>query len=582
MIELVLPENNLCGQPQVARFHKVSALIGENGAGKSSILESIFNKRLKTGDFHGKKIVCFSSGQNEKYSAYFSEYLASERRANRGLNLGCCYYDKSWSRLLIFLATMERAGRVRGFLASKGYIDQTEDEREDISTKLEGAVKVDRPYVNRVQDALKQEADGNEDTFRRSAYHRTLESFVSSVVDADYDFEAPLDSRRVVLSNDNFFLLAVEEQGGSYFNGKTTFFTQAADNNYFFDRDSMSLRFKNGLELGDLSDGEYQILFLYALLDLFDSEHTLFLLDEVDSHLHYKNVDRLWDSLHSIGGMAITTTHLIDSITAPQNTFDSMKVITGGKIDDAEKPKAIIGRLSNLSRIESAQFMVCAKLENIVLMDDYNDWTIFLLLAERLGLDVSKLSSISVVKKTAGYCDVSQAFAKAKFDWVRSLLQIEEASRKTKNIFLICDRDEARITFRQDGVSVAGDAFEEEIKNIRGRNQRLGLSLLAWSRREVKNYLVSFTALSARGLLDSLHSEVLEKHYLQQDDPADGNTAIASLCVKSVITQIIDTPGIGLDKQKLTSYVNEIPPSEISGDIKNMYYFIVRKISGKV
>ena len=581
MIELVLPENNLCGQPQVARFHKVSALIGENGAGKSSILESIFNKRLKTGDFHGKKIVCFSSGQNEKYSAYFSEYLASERRANRGLNLGCCYYDKSWSRLLIFLATIESAGRVRGFLASKGYIDQSDDEREDISTKLEVDVKVDRPYVNRVQDALKQEADGNDDTFRRSAYHRTLVSFINSVVNEDYDFEEALDNQRVVLSNDNFFLLAVEEQDGSYFNGKTTFFTQAADNNYFFDRASMDLRFKNSLELGDLSDGEYQILFLYALLDLFDNEDTLFLLDEVDSHLHYKNVDRLWDSLHSIAGMAITTTHLIDSITAPQNTFDSMKVISEGKIDDEEKTKAIIGRLSNLSRIEAAQFIVCAKLENIVVMDDYNDWPIFLALAEQKGLDVGLLSCISVVKIPSS-CDThDQQLGKAKFDWAESFLKASSTLRSTKNIFLICDRDNANLNFKSNGVSVGGREAEEDVRRVKGENQRLGFYLLAWSRREVKNYLVSYTALSQRNLLEELYDgEVTEKYHLKSTDPADDNKVISALDVKPVITKIIDTLGVGLDREKLISYVRDIPPAEISKDIENMYKFLVSKVSG--
>ncbi|WP_305810184.1 hypothetical protein [Photobacterium kishitanii] len=103
-MNFLLPENQLCSQEQTIIFEKVSALIGENGTGKSSILQSIFNKRLKTGDFHGKKIVCFSSGQNEKFSKCFSEYLAEERKAKRGLSLGCCYFDKSWSSLFDFLS----------------------------------------------------------------------------------------------------------------------------------------------------------------------------------------------------------------------------------------------------------------------------------------------------------------------------------------------------------------------------------------------------------------------------------------------------------------------------------------------
>uniref|UniRef100_UPI000CA88C90 ATP-binding cassette domain-containing protein n=1 Tax=Psychromonas sp. Urea-02u-13 TaxID=2058326 RepID=UPI000CA88C90 len=173
-MQITLPENNLYENEQTLSFEKVTALIGENGAGKSSILQSIFKKRLDTGDFHSKKVVCFSSGQNEKYSKHFSDYLAQERQANRGLNLGCCYYDKSWSKLLIFIATITLEGRVRGFLTSKGYIEQSQNGSEDVSSILSVKIRVEQTYVNRVQDALKKEENGEEETFRTSAYHRTL------------------------------------------------------------------------------------------------------------------------------------------------------------------------------------------------------------------------------------------------------------------------------------------------------------------------------------------------------------------------------------------------------------------------
>ncbi|WP_369686215.1 AAA family ATPase [Photobacterium kishitanii] len=90
-----------------------------------------------------------------------------------------------------------------------------------------------------------------------------------------------------------FLYRHLKKQDDAYFDEKVTFFTQATDNDYFFNRSSMKLEFNNSLSLSDLSDGEYQILFIYALLDLFDSEDTLFLLDEVDSHLHYKNIENL-------------------------------------------------------------------------------------------------------------------------------------------------------------------------------------------------------------------------------------------------------------------------------------------------
>ena len=42
------------------------------------------------------------------------------------------------------------------------------------------------------------------------------------------------------------------------------------------------LLIKNDLEFQQLSDGEYQLLSIYALIDLFDEVDTVFLLDEVD------------------------------------------------------------------------------------------------------------------------------------------------------------------------------------------------------------------------------------------------------------------------------------------------------------
>ncbi|UGA53682.1 AAA family ATPase [Vibrio sp. VB16] len=576
-MDLLLPENNLCTREQHINFQKVSALIGENGAGKSSILQSIFHKRLENGDFYGKKVVCFSSGQNEKFSRHFSDHLANERQANRGLTLGCCYYDKSWSSLLIFLASMGGNGRVRGFLANKDYIEQSDGDVDDISSKLVASIKIEQPYINRINDALRAEEEGIEGTFRTSPYHRTLESFVSTIVDELYDFDVLLTEQEVVINYENFFLPSFQEQDGAFFDEKVTFFTQAADNNYFFNRSSMSLIFKDGLTLNDLSDGEYQILFLYSLIDLFDSENTLFLLDEVDSHLHYKNIENLWEALHSIEGSAITTTHLLDSITSPKNRFENLKIVEEGLIKEEGKVKAVIERLSNLSRMKSVQFDICSKLKNIVLMDDYNDWTIFLALADRKGLDISQLSSFYVIKQESSCGGGNEELGKKKFDWIESLLA-SESNRVTENIFLICDKDEALIDFNDNGVSVVGKRSRDAIKKAKGNNKQLRLHFLAWRRREIKTYLLSYTALSDSGLIGEVNNgRVPADYHLRAGNPGD-NDAIRALDVKEYISGLIDTAGVGLDESKLISYVAKIPETEISIDIENMYNFLVSNL----
>lgn len=576
-MQIMLPKNTLHDREQDVFFEKVTALIGENGAGKSSVLQSVFINCLTKKYLPETKVVCFSSGQNEKYSTYFSDYLSHERQANRGLNLDCCYYDKSWSKLLIFISTICKPdGIVRNFLYEKGYIDVSDDKSDDISSKLTLTVRVNSAYVNRIKMALSQEEQGIKNTLRYSAYHRTLESFINNIVNADYDFESPLEVQEILLTHSNFFNPSFEAAEDSFFDPIITFFTQAADNDYFIMKKSLLLEFKNNIELNDISDGEYQVLFLYSLLDLFDSANTLFLLDEVDSHLHFKNIEILWHRLHNINGYAITTTHLLDSITANENSFKNLKIVDKGKIKEDDKIKTIIDRLSILTRIKDVQFEVCCKLENIVLMDDYNDWTIFYALAKKKGLDVSKLDNLHAIKQSSGYDNLSQKFAQPKLEWIESLLNIN-SPKKVKRIFMICDKDEAPITYQKDGVQVNGSEYCKKITML-GNKYKIKIYLLAWQRREIKNYLLSYTALSHHGLIGQVNNGDLPANCFLKENNSGDNPAISRLNVKPYITKIIDSDGIGLDKSKLYPYIDLIPPNEISNDIENMYNFLVEKL----
>lgn len=576
-MQIMLPKNTLHDREQDVFFEKVTALIGENGAGKSSVLQSVFINCLTKKYLPETKVVCFSSGQNEKYSTYFSDYLSHERQANRGLNLDCCYYDKSWSKLLIFISTICKPdGIVRNFLYEKGYIDVSDDKSDDISSKLTLTVRVNSAYVNRIKMALSQEEQGIENTLRYSAYHRTLESFINNIVNADYDFESPLEVQEILLTHSNFFNPSFEAAEDSFFDPIITFFTQAADNDYFIMKKSLLLEFKNNIELNDISDGEYQVLFLYSLLDLFDSANTLFLLDEVDSHLHFKNIEILWHRLHNINGYAITTTHLLDSITANENSFKNLKIVDKGKIKEDDKIKTIMDRLSIFTRIKDVQFEVCCKLENIVLMDDYNDWTIFYALAKKKGLDVSKLDNLHAIKQSSGYDNLSQKFAQPKLEWIESLLNINSA-KKVKRIFMICDKDEAPITYQKDGVQVNGSEYSKKITML-GNKYKIKIYLLAWQRREIKNYLLSYTALSHHGLIGQVNNGDLPANCFLKENNSGDNPAISRLNVKPYITKIIDSDGIGLDKSKLYPYIDLIPPNEISNDIENMYNFLVEKL----
>lgn len=598
-MELNLAPNPLHRQVQTLTIDKVATLIGENGSGKSSILHSVFEQRLAGRDYRNLKVVCFSSGQNENFSEKFSAYLKKERQAGRGLSLDCFYFDKSWSKLLIFLATaIKRHGKVRSFLVEKGYVSESTPDKDDLSTIFKCVFKVDKNYIHRVKDALKSEVLGETDTLRATPYFRALESFITNLISTDYEFDEPLRKRTIDLTANGLIrvsfdyprLLQADENEAepgelsaqamaTNWDPEVAFFTQAADNNYFIDKPRCQLVFNSNIELDQLSDGEYQLLFLYALIDLFDSENTLFLFDEADSHLHYKNVEKLWALLHGIQGHAITTTHLLDSISAKENRIEHLKVVEKGRISEDNKIKQLINRLSVLSRVKSVEFEVCGKLPNIALLDDYNDWSIFTKLAARVGLQLDRLSAVHAMKKSSSYASVNETFGKGKIEWLHGLSNIESPLVTTK-IFMICDRDEAALDWNAtNGVQVNGQVYRDLLNTIRWpQGMRVTPYLLAWKRREIKNYLLSYTALAHHNLLGQINNgDIAKRNHLQPNNPGD-NDDIRRLNVKDIINPLINTDGEGLDLIKLQAYVDLIPPEEISEDITNMYNFIIGKL----
>ncbi|HHG5369728.1 TPA: AAA family ATPase [Pseudomonas aeruginosa] len=597
-MEINLPPNPLHQQAQTLRIDKVATLIGENGSGKSSILQSVFNQRLTRQYHEDLKIVCFSSGQNENYSESFSTYLKRERQVGRSLNLDCFYFNKSWSKLLIFLATaIKRNGKVRSFLVEHGYVTESQPDKDDLSTIFKCAFKVDKKYIARVQDALKREEHGEAYTLRKTPYFRSLESFITNLIPG-YELDKPLRKQTINLTANGLIQVSFDYprqvQAGddeaefgdpnaqamaTNWDPEVAFFTQAADNNYFIDKPRCQLVFNNNIELDQLSDGEYQLLFLYALIDLFDSENTLFLLDEADSHLHYKNVEKLWSLLHSIRGHAITTTHLLDSISAKENRIEHLKVVEKGKISEDNKIKQLINRLSVLSRAKSVEFEVCGKLPNIVLLDDYNDWVIFTKLASRAGLEVDRLSAVHAMKKSSSYATANETFGKGKIDWLHGLSKIESPLVTTK-IFMICDRDEAVLDWKAaNGVQVNGQIYRDLLNAIQWpQGMRVTPYLLAWKRREIKNYLLSYTALANQNLLGQINNgNIAQRNHLEPNNPGD-NDDIRRLSVKDIINPLINTDGEGLDPRKLQAYIDLIPPQEISEDITNMYNFIIGQL----
>ncbi|WP_272659057.1 AAA family ATPase [Providencia manganoxydans] len=594
-MELTLAPNPLHDQPQTLYIKKVATLIGENGSGKSTILQSIFSEGLNDDGHAHLRTVCFSSGQNESFSKHFNEHVKKIRRRGKSMVLSSFYYDKTWSKLLVFLATtLVRDGKTRAFLLEKGYAKESQDiNRDDISSKLSFSFRVDKRYAQRVQDALKKEEFGEKGTLRQTPFYRSLESFVEELIDREYLFEERLSTKKLELSS--YDLLSVKfarinpdedlDEVDFGDDPSISFLTQAVNGN-FINKRSFKLMLLGNIELDDLSDGEYQLLFLYALIDLFDAPNTLFLFDEADSHLHYKNVEKLWSLLHCIQGHAITTTHLLDSISAKENRIEHLKVVEHGRINEDNKIKQLISRLSVLSRAKSVEFEVCGKLPSIAILDDENDWAIFVKLAERKGHDITRIASINPLKKSSSYTCDDDTLGEVKVNWVKALGS-SESQIFTRKIFLICDRDEANPNWKPNGVQLAGKTYGELVSSIKwAEGYRVDTFLLAWKRREVKHYLLSFTALSHHNQINTVNNDRLAAGFhLKPNDSGDndGIRKLSSDIVKAATHRFINNlTGAehekGLCMEKLQAYIDLIPPEEISEDITNMYNFIIGKL----
>ncbi|MGC9458877.1 AAA family ATPase [Vibrio genomosp. F10] len=588
-VSLPLPPNVLHDQPQELTFDKIATFIGGNGSGKSTILKSIFDEKLKGSLYEDLKVVCFSSGQNESYSNHFSEYLNAERAKKNALSLDCFYYDKSLSKLLIFLATTSKHdGLVRSFLKQNNYIIESEFD-EDKTTKLSFKVKVDKSYTNLVKQALEDEKAGNSDVITNKPYHQTLNNFINTLVSSEYNFEEPLEQVELHLSQEVLSNISFELNEQQSFGARVLFFTQASDNNFFILKDSLRLQFsRNGADLflEDFSDGEYQLLFLYALIDIFDSNNTLFLLDEADSHLHYRNIERLWGVYLNIEGKILTTTHLLDSIA--KSGISRLNVVEEGQIKPANNLKRLSERLKDLSEINNVKFQAISMFKNVVLIDDENDWEQFKLLIKRKKsasyseeyIDES-LKDFIAVKCHSGYEGKgSEVFAGKKLAWLRSFTEyLNGQAHKTRNVYLVCDRDELPIV----NVGTAKCNLLLKGGSVETLSPILKSHTLSWKRREIKHYLLSYTALSddIENVEVELNLGAKSKLRLSSsgDKTIDGsnNEQLAMLKSKPV-KEIVDShinEGDGFCVIKTKKYINRMPPEEISEDIVDMYNYLV-------
>ncbi|XAG84576.1 ATP-binding protein [bacterium 19MO03SA05] len=590
-MELTLAPNPLYDQPQTLNINKVATLIGENGSGKSSILHSIFRKQIEEPS-ETLQLICATSGQNENFSSFFEQRLASLRKKKdiSDIDFSSLFFTQKDVRFLTFLAyTFKSNGLVFNF------VNNHKAFKEQVSVKLRLKISVPDTYIKNVQqDQIAEAKNYEHPSIRKRPFNQRLDAFLEKIetlpdLDALLEKGKGLKSTEVEVTNEKFF---------NVFDGSRVdaikFLIEGSYNEYFFSASESLLYLTDNIEFSLLSDGEYQFLFVASLIDLFDSTSSLFMFDEVDSHLHHKNVELLWDILSKTKGKVITTTHLVDSIA--ENDFESLFLVENGQIKNDQKSQKLLERLKVLSKSKVVELEIASKLKNICLIDHYNDWKIFEILVKRKGLDWAPLSLINPIAMSSGYNAAGDCFGASKIKWVIELGEMKNYLRECKaekygkkpplhdpkvtNIFLICDRDElpAANIHAESGVKVIGVDCPDKYNIGSPCPEKMNIHLLTWKRREIENYLLSYSALTHFEVIDAINSDQLAQGFHLREGDSGDNDGIRMLDVKHIVNPLIETPGIGKDLTKIESYISHMKPDEISEDITKMYQFIKEKL----
>jgi len=585
--------------------NNISTLIGGNGAGKSTLLESIFSNYIdKENELRADeeiynlnnnlRCIAFSSGQNELFSEIFNNYDKNAKRYKRedSQTMRSFYFDYWWSRLLVFFATsLKPDGLVKSYLQTNNYIDCTDG--QDISSHIIFNLRVRQPIVNKIIKELEKEATGEyiENPLYRSLYIQYLEKLINNTINEEYDFTDVASIKRIVSTSVKIDSKSVESIFGENTDEIFTFISRASStwlSNFSFE--DIEIYFKNDLEFGQLSDGEYQLLSIYAMIDLFDTENTIFLLDEIDSHLHYKNINILWDTLKNINGKVVTTTHISESIL--NNDYSSISYIESGKIINDLVPKKILEKLSNVVNQEKFIYQLSSKLNNLVLIDDESDWEIFKELAKiKIGNEVlNVLNQITPIKEGSGWNYESQLFGSSKIEFVKKIKEYSVSHTiNLQNIFMVCDNDEYGLFSVNPNMECkkTPKLFPHINEIEKFNNNQTKSYLLSWRRREILHYMISYSMLKEYNKLDELRiiaDYVVTDSSIHKNFDNDKNIKTTSKDNVKFIKLLMCKENGNIDDDNWTDYdkikevIAKIPPEEISEDIVKMFQFIKTKV----
>ncbi|EHU1054762.1 ATP-binding protein [Campylobacter lari] len=545
-------------------------LVGENGCGKSRILESIFEKYIQDDNFN---VICFSSGQNEKFTKIFKKHKQEKMKhkdedSNQKI-VSSFYFDRNWIILLVFFSiSTKQESQVKKILQVKNI------QAENIKLSLKFRILSD--YIQRIKNELMEEEKGIVKRIVRDTIdYKILERMAEKIFNQYYQRDFNSDPYPIIKQNVNFSIDKAIDIFGKDSSEIFTFLSNATNNNKYIDINTVELNL-GGLKFDDLSDGEYQLLAIYAILDIFDKEKTIFLFDEVDSHIHYKNIEKLWNVLNNSKGYCISTSHITETII--RKNIEDIYLVENGRLHNQNIFNELCERLDNFTSNKMYQYQLASNCENIVLVEHVNDWEIFKMLCEIKidnKEDLKILNKIEPFNCPSGYDKNTDTIGNKKLEWCKDYIKILDSKHfNNKNIFIICDKDNYILS-----------SIDKELKPFGSKSLLKSLNdyancfyLRVWKRREIENYLLSYTMLKKYNILDLINNDNLAKNdHIKKGDNLDNINSLKELDCKKIIQGLYSDDN-GDDIDKIRQVIFSIPKEEISEDIVTIFNFLKSKV----
>jgi hypothetical protein len=573
-------------------------------------MESVFSSCLNDDQ---KSIVSFSSGQNENFTDLYEPYL---ERLRRELNQGVLrsrkslYFDKDWASLLILLALYYKGSRKEGpafvptglcstYLQKKNYrvtdfefsiripkdffriYTNEEFRRTSFVSLLEKITDLD--FVND-QQAVREKSIKLSQFGQRAAEAQTLDGIqsdqvllsITDLLDSLIGFSTDRHERLIHLIE--FFQVA--SIGAAYVNLK--------NNRLIFQANGTSF------PIAFVSDGEYQLLSTYAIIDLFSGHYRNLLLDEVDSHVHTSSIPELWKALSTPSDcIIVTSTHSPVSL----KYVDSNRIIS---LRDGT-PRDGLLKISDLQQVfdsknsaENVLALCFRSAKNIVLIDSLKDWEILLaLLKKKLGTAFRDELHKYTVHELPSTRENLHHDKDSKDLFIDKLLHIydddlsAEEKEKVELEFIVSlkDRDNEALqnAYGRDGTFNIVRSGHRSIQLTRAR--RLQRESIFLNRREIENYLLVRSVVERAEPGTILGRDAAGREVSKEQVLADfGNEEfLATLDVKGFLnTLICDLDGsnnsIGFSRSKMQALVDQIPTAEVSNYLVCVHRYLCERM----